>query len=98
MIQITLERLKDLCALAVDAGIQKYEQGRHPDSDTLSKSEAERFLIMRGIRSAMLQRWTDAGLLNPVKNGERQNSKVLYSLADIKNVMFAVELKSTCNN
>ncbi len=84
--------------MAVDAGIQKYEQGLHPAGDTLSKSEAERFLVMRGMRSTMLQKWTDAGLLNPVKKGERQNSKVVYSLADIKNVMFATEVKSICNN
>lgn len=97
MIEITLERLKDLCAMAVAAGIQKHEQGMHPDYDIVCKNEAERFLRRNGIRPAMLQIWTDAGLLTPVKNGEKRNSRVYYSLADIRNAMFVVEVKRTCN-
>lgn len=97
MIEITLERLKELCETAVAAGIQKYEQGLHPDYDIVCKNEAERFLRRNGVRPTMLQAWTDAGLLTPVKDGEKRNSRVNYSLADIKNAMFVAELKRACN-
>ncbi len=97
MIQITLDELQELLACAVDAGLQKFEQGRNPNGDRIRRGEAERFLRMRGLKPVMLKRWTDARLLTAVKTGERQNSPTYYSFADIKRVLATEKLKSVCN-
>ena len=87
--------LKDLLSLiseAVDAGVQKYVKSIDPAADYIKQSEAKRYISRMGYRPAMLQRWTDARLLTPVKTGDAQNSSVLYSLSDIKAVISSLRL------
>lgn len=87
--------LKDLLGLiseAVDAGVQKYVKSIDPAADYIKQSEAKRYISRMGYRPAMLQRWTDARLLTPVKTGDAQNSSVLYSLSDIKAVISSLRL------
>ncbi len=90
---LTLTEHYELAAMAVDAGIQRYEQSRNPDGDRVSKGKAERLLKQYGKQAVLLQRWTDAGLLRPVKHGEKQNSPVYYSLAAIKGLLYASAVK-----
>lgn len=92
--------LKDLLALmtdAVDAGVQKYVRSCDPDADYIKQGEAKRYLQRLGFKAAMLQRWTDSGLLTPVKTGDAQNASVIYSLADIKALVSSVRLKGMTN-
>ena len=87
--------LKDLLGLiseAVDAGVQKYVKSIDPAADYIKQSEAKRYISRLGYKPAMLQRWTDAHLLTPVKTGDAQNSSVLYSLSDIKTVISSLRL------
>lgn len=92
--------LKDLLALmtdAVDAGVQQYVRSCDPQSDFIKQGEAKRYLQRLGFKAAMLQRWTDSGLLTPVKTGDAQNASVIYSLADIKALVSSVRLKTITN-
>ena len=87
--------LKDLLGLiseAVDAGVQKYVKSIDPAADYIKQSEAKRYISRLGYKPAMLQRWTDARLLTPVKTGDAQNSSVLYSLSEIKAVISSLRL------
>lgn len=97
MIKVSLQDLQQLISYAVDAGIQKYEQGRNPQGDRIRKGEAEKFVMRCGFQPVMLQKWTDARLLTSVKAGERQNAPTFYSLAEIKGVIASIKLKSMCN-
>lgn len=92
--------LKDLLSLmtdAVDAGVQKYVRSCDPDADYIKQGEAKRYLQRLGFKAAMLQRWTDSGLLTPVKTGDAQNASVIYSLADIKTLVSSIRLKGMTN-
>ena len=92
--------LKDLLALmtdAVDAGVQKYVRSCDPQADYIKQGEAKRYLQRLGFKAAMLQRWTDSGLLTPVKTGDAQNASVIYSLADIKTLVSSIRLKGMTN-
>lgn len=92
--------LKDLLSLmtdAVDAGVQKYVRSCDPDADYIKQGEAKRYLQRLGFKAAMLQRWTDSGLLTPVKTGDAQNASVIYSLADIKALVSSIRLKTITN-
>lgn len=46
----------------------------------------------------MLSKWTEAGLLHPVKSGETQNCALYFSLAEIKKAICIVKAKEICNN
>lgn len=92
--------LKDLLSLmtdAVDAGVQKYVRSCDPQADYVKQGEAKRYLQRLGFKAAMLQRWTDSGLLTPVKTGDAQNASVIYSLADIKTLVSSIRLKAFTN-
>ena len=92
--------LKDLLSLvtdAVDAGVQKYVRSCDPNADFIKQGEAKRYLQRLGVKAAMLQRWTDSGLLTPVKTSDAQNASVLYSMADIKALVSSIRLKAMTN-
>lgn len=92
--------LKDLLAFvtqAVDAGVQTYIRSIEPASDRINQADAKKYVKKMGFQPVMLRKWSDARLLTPVKIGERQNSPVLYSLAEIKTVISSLKLKSMCN-
>lgn len=90
--------LLTLVSSAVSAGVQDYIRGTDPGRDRVKQSEAKRYLKSRGFQPVMLRKWTEAGWLHPVKNGEAQNSATIYSLAEVKKVISAVRLKIICNN
>ncbi|MBR4533924.1 MAG: hypothetical protein IKO85_05205 [Bacteroidaceae bacterium] len=97
MVNVTLQDLQQLISYAVDAGIQSYQRGIDPDGDRIKRSEAERYVKRVGFQPVMLQKWTDANLLHPVKNGKSQNAPLWYSLADIKKLISSIKLKRICN-
>lgn len=94
---IPLQNLLDFVSQAVDAGIQGYIKSVEPKKDRIKQSEAMRYLAQRGYQSTMLKRWTDAKLLTPIKDGDKRNSAVWYSLAEIKRVMTSITLKRINN-
>lgn len=96
---ITIE-MKDLLAFvtqAVDAGVQSYIRSVEPSSDRINQADAKRYVKKMGFQPVMLRKWSDAHLITPVKVGDRQNSTVLYSLAEIKKVISTLKLKQMCN-
>lgn len=94
---ITLDELYDFIERAVDAGIQGYLKRIEPASDRIKQADAKRYIARCGYQPVMLQKWVNARLLTPVKIGEKKNSAVWYSLADIKKVICTVKLKSISN-
>lgn len=90
---IALEDLHEFVSFAVDAGIQGYLKRTEPATDRIKQSDAKRYLARCGFQPAMLHKWVSAKLLSPEKVGEKQNSAVWYSLADIKKVICAIKLK-----
>lgn len=94
---ISLDSLHDFVAQAVDAGIQGYLRKLEPKSDRIKQADAKRYIKRYGFQPSMLRKWVAARLLTPIKVGEKQNSAVWYSLADIKKVICAVNLKRINN-
>jgi hypothetical protein len=97
MININIQDLLNFISLAVSAGVQDYIRGTHPERDYIKQAEAKRYLKSRGYRPVMLRKWSDYGLLHPVKTGEARNSPTLYSLAEIKKVISTVALQRICH-
>lgn len=94
---IKLEELHDFVSLAVDAGIQSYLSKIEPNSDRIKQADAKRYISRYGFQPVMLQKWVNARMLTPIKSGEKQNSAVWYSLADIKKVICSINLKRINN-
>lgn len=94
---IEMDDLLSFVTAAVDAGVQRYMKSVEPDADWVKLSEAKRYVKRLGYKPVMVQRWTDARLLTPIKTGERQNSSVRYSLADIKTLISSLKLKIITN-
>lgn len=94
---IPLEELHAFVAQAVDAGVQAYIRNVEPTADRIKQADAKRYISRLGFQPAMLRKWVDARMLTPIKVGERQNSAVWYSLADIKKVICAIRLKRINN-
>ena len=92
MIYVNIHDLMYLIEQAVSAGVQDYIKGTRPGEDRVKQAEARRYLKSRGIQPVMLRKWSDAGLLHPVKTGCAQNSPTVYSLAEIKAVICTTEL------
>ena len=95
---IALEELHDFVSFAVDAGIQGYLKRVEPASDRIKQADAKRYIARYGYQPAMLGKWVDSHLLTPVKTGNKKNSAVWYSLAEIKKVIRAIKLKQINNN
>ena len=92
--------IKDLLAFvtqAVDAGVQTYMRSVEPTSDRITQADAKKYVKKMGYKPVMLRKWSDAHLLTPTKLGDRQNAPVIYSLAEIKNLISSLKLKSMCN-
>ena len=94
---IEMKDLFDFVSRAVDAGVQSYIKSIEPTADFIKQNEAKRYIARLGYKPAMLQRWVNGGLLTPVKTGEAQNAVVLYSLSDIKTLIFTLRLKDITN-
>lgn len=97
MMNIELKDLLSFVTMAVDAGVQSYKKSVEPASDRVNQAGAKSYIKKMGFQPVMLQKWVDAHLLTPIKVGERQNAPVYYSMAEIKNVISSVKLKSMCN-
>ena len=94
---IPLQDLMSFVSQAVDAGIQGYIKSVEPNRDRIKQSDAKRYLVQRGYQPVMLRHWTNAKLLTPIKDGDKRNSAVWYSLAEIKRVMTTITLKRINN-
>ena len=84
--------------LAVDAGVQRYCRSIEPEDDRVNQAYAKKYIARLGYRPVMLRRWVDNRLLTPVKVGDKQNSPVYYSLADIKTLLTTLKLKELTNH
>lgn len=73
--------------------LQLHEREREPKKDRLSQRAAGRYITEQGYDSSMLRKWTDAGLLTPVRSGDAPNSPLLYSKADIMAVIASEKLR-----
>ena len=97
MVTVSLQDLQRLMSGAVDAGIQAYVRTSEPDTDNIKLSEAKRYIKARGYKAIMLRKWTEHDLLHPHKTGDN-NCAVIFSLAEIKQLLVSLELKELCNN
>ncbi len=97
MMNVEMKDLLAFVSMAVDAGVQSYIRSVDPCSDRINQADAKRFVKKMGFQPAMLRKWSDARLLTPVKLGDRQNSPVVYSLAELKKVISSARLKTLCN-
>lgn len=97
MIEVSLQDLQQLISSAVDAGLQSYISSVEPSMDHIRQAEAKRYIKKMGYKPVMLRKWSDARLITPVKIGDRQNSSVIYSLAEIKKCISSLKLKEMCN-
>lgn len=98
MITISMHDLMQLTSLAVSWGLQEHDKDIDPSRDKMKQNEARRFLKSRGIQPGMLRRWTEAGLLHPVKTGAAQNSPTVYSKTELRKVLYNIKLKKVCND
>lgn len=96
MIEVSLKDLQRLMTAVVDAGVSAYRKSQENQSDIVKRAEAMRYLEMRGYKPVMIRKWTDAGLLHPQKDGDK-NCAVKYSLTEIKSLLASIELKRICN-
>lgn len=94
---IALEDLHEFVAFAVDAGIQGYIKRIEPAADRIKQADAKRYIARYGYKPATLRKWVDAKLIAPDKTGDKPNSAVWYSLADIKKVIASICLKQINN-
>ncbi len=89
--EITLTDLRKIIETAVEVGVESYMRAREPETDLLKQADAKRYLLKVGIEPVMLKKWVELSYLNPIKTGESQNAPVLYSLAEIKKVIFTLQ-------
>jgi len=95
MIKLSLYQLEDLIARSVDCGIQQYIKSLNPLDDQLTRAEARKYVVRLGSSVAQMKEWEERGLLRGVKSGASKNSPVYYSAADIKKIVFAIQVKKT---
>ena len=89
--EISLLDLRRIITSAAEIGVANYMKAREPESDLLKQADAKRYLLKLGIQPIMLQRWVTKNLITPVKTGDAQNAPVMYSLAEIKQLVFSIQ-------
>ena len=89
--EISLLDLRRIITSAAEIGVANYMKVREPESDLLKQADAKRYLLKLGIQPVMLQKWTSKNLITPVKTGDSQNAPVMYSLAEIKQLVFSIQ-------
>jgi hypothetical protein len=89
--EISLADLRKIITSAVEVGVENYMKAREPETDMLKQADAKRYLSKVGIQPVMLKKWVDCSLLTPVKTGSSQNAPVMYSLAEIKELIFTMQ-------
>lgn len=93
MLNISILQLQDIISYAVCAGLQMHEKSLDPLSDRLTKAEARRYILRMGYSVATMKHWEEEGMLTGKKSGEKHNSPVYYSAAQIKELICALKMK-----
>lgn len=88
--EISLSDLKRIITTAAEIGVENYMKVRDPESDMMKQADAKRYLSKLGIQPVMLHKWADQSYLPPSRQ-DAQNSPVMYSLAEIKQVIFSLQ-------
>lgn len=81
MITLDLYELKNLCKDMAELGAANYAKMLYPAKDLISQREA-----YRQFGEARVKDWLKRGLVNKVRNGTSENSKLLYSRAELLTV------------
>ncbi len=89
--EISIEDLRRIISTAVDVGVQKYIRTTEPENDKMTQSEAQRYIEKLGYQPVMLTKWVNEDLLRPVKTGNSRTSRVVYSLSEIKELVFSLQ-------
>ena len=89
--EISLLDLRRIITTAAEIGVANYMKVREPESDLLKQADAKRYLLKLGIQPVMLQKWVSKNLITPVKTGDSQNAPVMYSLTEIKQLVFSIQ-------
>ena len=89
--EISLSGFKRIITTAAELGVENYMKAREPESDMMKQADAKRYLSKLGIQPVMLRKWADQKLITPVKTGDAQNAPVMYSLVEIKQLIFSLQ-------
>lgn len=89
--EISLSDLKRIITTAAELGVENYMKARGPESDIMKQADAKRYLSKLGIQPYMLHKWAEQKLITPIKTGDSQNAPVLYSLVEIKQLIFSLQ-------
>ena len=89
--EISLSDLKRIITTAAEIGVENYMKAREPKSDMLKQADAKRYLSKLGYQPVMLRKWAEQHLITPVKTGNAQNAPVMYSLVEIKQLIFSIQ-------
>ena len=89
--EISLSDLKRIITTAAEIGVENYMKARDPESDLMNQADAKRYLSRAGIHPYMLHRWAAKNLITPIKTGDSQNSPVMYSFVEIKQLIFSMQ-------
>jgi hypothetical protein len=89
--EISLSDFKRIITTAAELGVENYMKAREPESDMMKQADAKRYLSKLGIQPVMLRKWADQKLITPVKTGDAQNAPVMYSLVEIKQLIFSLQ-------
>ena len=95
-VTIGLQTLMELCASAVDAGVQEYRRSIEPEQDAVKRSELKRYVIRMGFKPCIVDRWIADGLLKQ-RQDNGKNTSCLFSFADTKKLLMSVRLKNVLN-
>jgi len=89
--EISLSDLRRIITSAAEIGVANYMKAREPKSDMLKQADAKRHLSKLGYQPVMLRKWAEQHLITPVKIGNAQNAPVMYSLVEIKQLIFSIQ-------
>lgn len=95
-VTIKLQTLMELCASAVDAGVQEYRRSIEPEQDYVKRSEIKRYVSRMGFKPCIIDRWIADGLLKQ-RQDSGKNTSCLFSFADTKKLLMSVRLKNVMN-
>lgn len=91
---ISCESLKEMLTLANLEGRIEERRLLHPDGDLVSQNECKRILFRYNLEKNLVVKWTRNGLIHPIKTGDRQMSRCLYSVHELLTLINAERLKA----
>lgn len=92
-VRMDFETMKSIVSRSVFLGMMEYRKLITPDEDKVRKNEAERFVRRQGYQPSDLERWVADGYVHRRKQGDAQNSPVIYSILEILRHINAVEMQ-----